>query len=211
MCGALALADGSTWLVFDGEGCQFTYDTRLHVRRLHRELRGRYVPVSAVRRVDYTPPGQGRRRGSLRLVLHPGVDPILAVIGEERADSLYPYQVEVDRANHPTARRLRELIAEAVKASPPNHRAGFLLPGPELPCRLRGVDGAAEFDGHAVRFTWRWASAAKTAAGPTRTVPLSVIDGVQWVDGSQTGRGVLRIRVAGSDDAGPAADFGDDH
>jgi hypothetical protein len=132
----LVLADVSTRVVFDGFCCRFTYGKALYVRQLLRRLRERCVPVRAVRRVDYSAPGRGRRRGILRLALHPGADPILAVIGEDRTDGLYPYQVEVDAADDPTARRLRDLIHQTVQADNATGAGGFLLPGPTAPrCR----------------------------------------------------------------------------
>ena len=53
----------------------------------------RALPVRVLQCVDLTL-SHGTARGVPWLVLHPGVDAVLAVIGDRPADSLDPYRIE---------------------------------------------------------------------------------------------------------------------
>lgn len=186
-------------VTFDGHGVLLRYSNAFYVNRLFRALGERHVPVAALRRVDLTAP-QGIRRGVLRLVLHPGVDPVLAVIGDEPADLLDPYRIWFDESQREAAYRLRDLLEQAIAVSGPNQVPGFLLPVP-LPRSVRSVDAAAEFNGRVIRITWRFGVyRPKTASGPMHLIPLSIIEGIERLDPSGTRPGYLRIRVAGDND-----------
>jgi hypothetical protein len=182
----------STTITFDGKGCLFRYSNAAGVHPLHRALGERYIPVSALRRVEWMPPQRGV--GVLRMVLWPGADPLLAQFSDDLAERLDPYRIEFDFSRQAAAAaQLHDLVAHAIYASTARPGCGFLLSALPPPRRVRGVDGRGEFDGHLVKLTWGpMARTDITAGGPTRVIPLSIVDGVEWSARH------LRIRVAGS-------------
>lgn len=198
----IALTGLSTNLTFDGQGCLLRYSDTSSVPPLLRALGERYVPVSALQRVDLTLPARDGL-GALRLVLRPGVDPVLAVVGDKPHDSLDPYLIRFYQPQQESALRLRSALERAIAAAPPTQVPGFLLPAPP-PRTIRGTDGIAEFDGRVIRLSWRsLADEAKTSGGPTRAIPLSIIERIEWSAPPRGGGGHLRITVAGCDEVIP--------
>ncbi len=187
----------SASLTFDGQRCLLKYSDASSAPPLLRALGERQVPVSALQRVDLTLPSSAGL-GALRLVLRSGVDPVLAVVGDKPHDALDPYFIQFYQSQQESALRLRSALEQAIAAAPPTQVPGFLLPAPPPPRTIRGADGIAEFDGRVIKLSWRFlADEAKTSGGPTRAIPLSIIERIEWSAPSTTRGGHLRITVAG--------------
>jgi hypothetical protein len=202
--GLIMLTGVSTNLTFDGQGCSLRYWNASRVSQLLRALGERYVPVTALQRVELTL-SHSAGWGILRLILQNGVDPVLGVIGDEPHDSLDPYLIRFYPSQYESALRLQVLLEQAISAVAPPATPGFLLSVPPPPRTVRGVDGVAEFDGQVVKISWRqWADRAKTAGGPTRVIPLSLIEGIDRL-GPLMASGYLHIKVVGCD--GVNSDF----
>jgi hypothetical protein len=189
---AEVLVPGGGW-TFDGDLLRIVLGSVRRADQLRRARGEITVPVVAIAGVTFSP----GRRAELRLRLRDGADPFLQVGGGLLSDQFDPYRLAIPASSGGAAEYLVDEIRNTltIEQVPPGAVDHYLVAGPAVPLSARADDGVASFDGSHVRLEWtRWASPAKTLAGP-QLISLDAITGLEWSPMTATRTGFLRFNV----------------
>ncbi|PRX91823.1 DUF4429 domain-containing protein [Allonocardiopsis opalescens] len=192
--------DQAVWR-FDGESIAIHYHTGAFKDPLLKKLGRCEVPVAAVASADFLV-GGGRGKGwSLTLRLRERTDPFAAA-GAMLAKRSQPFRL--------TGPAKTELLAEyhADQIGFAAGQAADIGPGappavatrlvPPLPLHIQTSEGAAAFDGTAVRLVWSGSDASARKRKRQRAeFPLADIANVEWVPSDGWEYGYLRVVARG--------------
>ncbi|MFF4508931.1 DUF4429 domain-containing protein [Streptomyces sp. NPDC001401] len=166
-------------------------------------LRIRRYPITTVADVHYEPPSSWHR-GSLRLLLVPGVDPLRPLLKDpDPGPGSDPDALVISSAQAAQADAFAQMLR--ARLSEPKTTAAADSPCVEsgvLPLQVSGSDGRVSFDGQTVALTFgRLAASEKKRLGQ-RDLPVGAIADVRVHHPGLTGW--LRFVPAGTSEAAPS-------
>ncbi|WP_189960007.1 DUF4429 domain-containing protein [Streptomyces violascens] len=172
---------------------------------LKAALRIRRIPLAVVTEVRYEPP-TGRRRGSIRLVVVPGTDPLRPLLRRtEPGPDSDPDTLVISHAHAVQAATFAEMLRARLTAAGPAVGADDApwIESGVLPIEVSGSDGRVSFDGTTVGLRFgRLASPEKRRTG-RRDLPLEAIADVRVEHPGFTGW--LHFALAGTPVADPGS------
>ncbi|MFI6662735.1 DUF4429 domain-containing protein [Streptomyces sp. NPDC050523] len=185
--GARSLPSGTAQLQGDDGTLTFTED-HLELRfsagrfgdALKSALRLRRYPITAVENVLYEPPSSWRR-GSLRLLLVPGADPLRPLLKDPEPgpgsdpDSLVISSAQAAQADA-FAQMLRTRLAEPRATGAAD---SLCVESGILPLEVSGSDGRVSFDGQTVALKFGRLAASEKKRPGSRELPVDSIADVQ--------------------------------
>ncbi|QDN75968.1 DUF4429 domain-containing protein [Streptomyces sp. S1A1-7] len=192
--GTLTLAAESLELRFSVGRLGDAFKGALHIRR---------YPIATVVDVRYEPPSSWHR-GSLRLLLVPGADPLRPLLKDpEPGPGSDPDSLVISSAQAAEANAFAELLRARLADSRPTAVAESpCVESGLLPLEVSGSDGHVSFDGQSVALKFGRLAAPEKKRSGRRDLPVDAIADVQVHHPGLTGW--LRFVPAGTPEAAPS-------
>lgn len=170
--------------------------------RMHRVLKRLYVPVTALKGLEFTP-GFGNPTGTIRFLPRPGASPFHQAAGGDLHPSgdplAFAFPAEKELLTEYYATEITRAISAHGMADTPADR--FLISSPSCHSRLVAFDGTVEWKKEGLHFTWGLeANPMKRRRKQQSTVPINKLQSVTWTDWRHDPDkiGYLRFQVIGN-------------